>query len=297
MTYTPPALPYYGPVYHSSGNGNLPLTRIVIHCTAGSDGKGAQGTAGYFRTAASGGSAHYITDSDEAIQCAYDTVVCWHAPPNMHSIGIEMCCSLTDRGQGHWTLASHVTMMHITAKLTAQKCIQYNVPIRRLSVAQVAAGERGITGHNEVSLAFGQSSHWDPGEYFPWPLFIAMVQSEANIITGTGDQPMSAAEVQQILNVLAGYESSAGVEGQRYAALQGDTDTLQARLEWFITVEANRYGRYEAIHTEDKASFAAIQTAIEKGSADEVLAINSLAEAVKALTAKLTPTPAPPPLP
>jgi N-acetyl-anhydromuramyl-L-alanine amidase AmpD len=231
MAYTPPTLPYLGPVAHSSGTGNLPIARIVIHCTVGTDGGNANGTAAYFRTAAAGGSAHYITDPGKAIQCARDNVVCWHAPPNPHSLGIEMECSLANQGKGHWTLPNHVAMMRITAKLVAQKCIQYGVPIVRLSVADLRAGKHGICGHNEVSLAFGQSTHWDPGPYFPWVAFIAMVQNEAKLINGTaGDQPMSAAEVQQILTAMAGYEATAGAEGMRYAALQNDTNDIQAKV-------------------------------------------------------------------
>jgi hypothetical protein len=190
MAYPPPSPPYYGPVSKSSGNGNKPLTRLVIHCTAGADGKGSTGTAEYFRSAAAKGSAHYITDANLTIQSAYDSVVCWHAPPNMHSIGIEMCCSLSSRGQGHWELASHVKMMQRTARLTAELCLAYNIPVVKLTVAQVRAGQKGICGHWDVSRAFGQSSHWDPGEYFPWATFMTMVRAEvADIVAGGNPDP------------------------------------------------------------------------------------------------------------
>jgi hypothetical protein len=196
MAYTPPPLPYHGPVAHTSGTGNLPINRLVIHCTAGSDAKGAQGTAAYFRDPASKGSAHYITDSDEAIQCARDDVVCWHAPPNTHSLGIEMECSLAGQGNGHWARADHIAMMKITAKLTAQKAVQYNVPITKLTPADLAAGKRGICGHHDVSQAFGQSSHWDPGPYFPWAQFMAWVRAEAAAITGSTPTPPKGDDVQ-----------------------------------------------------------------------------------------------------
>jgi hypothetical protein len=186
MAYTPPAVPYFGPVAHSSGNGNLPINRIVIHYTAGNDATGAQGTAKYFQDPAAGGSAHYITDSDETIQCAYDNVVCWHAPPNQHSLGIEMECSGANDAKGHWTLPSHVAMMHRTAKLVAQKCIQYGVPIVKLSVPDLVVGKHGICGHVDVSNAFHQSTHTDPGPYFPWPLFMTWVHEEAALIGGAG---------------------------------------------------------------------------------------------------------------
>jgi hypothetical protein len=65
-------------------------------------------------------------------------------------------------------------------------------------VADVKAGKRGICGHREVSLAFGQSSHIDPyacdscsGD-FPWGQFMDMVQNPDKavaIIGGTITNP------------------------------------------------------------------------------------------------------------
>ena len=212
MAYPAPAPKYVGPPAHHSGNGNKPITRIVIHCTAGSDGKGAMGTANYFKMQSAGGSAHYVIDSDEVLQTAYDSVVCWHAPPNTHSLGVEMCCSLADRGKGHWERADHVSMMKLTARLVAQLCLAYDVPAKRLTVAQVKAGQRGICGHVDVSEAFKQSSHWDPGPYFPWAKFMAMVTAEiARIVKPTPtpptteeDMPLTDADVQKILQTQIG---------------------------------------------------------------------------------------------
>ena len=45
--FDPPAPPYLGPVAHSSGTGNKPINRIVIHCTVSACAVGAQGIAAY----------------------------------------------------------------------------------------------------------------------------------------------------------------------------------------------------------------------------------------------------------
>lgn len=189
-TYPAPTPDYVGPVYRDSGTGNKPIIRIVIHCTVGSDAKGATGTAAYFRSSAAKGSAHYITDANLTLQSAYDSVVCWHAPPNPHSLGIEMCCSLSNQGKGHWTQANHIAMMKRTARLTAELCLHYGIPATKLTVAQVRAGQKGICGHIDVSNAFGQSSHWDPGPYFPWTTFIGMVRGEVAAIVAGSNPPV-----------------------------------------------------------------------------------------------------------
>lgn len=175
---------YVGPVSHSSGTGNLPIHRIVVHCTAGTDAGNALGTAAYFRSSAATGSAHAVTDPNKTVICATDDVVCWHAPPNPHSLGIEIECSLANNGQGHWSLPSHVTMMHHAAKWTAEKCKLHGIPVHRLTVAELQKNPNalGICGHVDVTNAFHQSTHTDPGPYFPWAQFMGWVQDEYNAL-------------------------------------------------------------------------------------------------------------------
>lgn len=189
--------PYVGPVAHSSGNGNLPIHRIVVHCTAGGSDEGsARGTAKYFQMASATGSAHAITDANELVICALDPVVCWHAPPNPHSLGVEIECSLAGDGKGHWSLASHQKKMHLAAKWVAEKCKLHGIPIRKLTVAQLQANPsvEGICGHVDVSLAFHQSTHTDPGPYFPWSQFIGYVQAEYDALTAPPVPPAPVPE-------------------------------------------------------------------------------------------------------
>lgn len=211
--------PYVGPVAHDSGDGNLPVNRIVIHCTVGADGKGAAGTAAYFRDPNSRGSAHSIVDSDETLICAHDQVVCWHAPPNSHSYGIELCCSLSDQGKGHWTLASHIAMLKRAAVLTAEKCLQHKIPVVKINDQDLREGKRGICGHIDVSLAFKQSTHWDPGPYFPWAQFMEYVRAAYAALTQEEELPMAIAD--DILSIVtataAEVRTLKAAEAGRYA--------------------------------------------------------------------------------
>lgn len=271
MAYTPPTLPYYGPVAHSSGTGNLPINRIVIHCTAGNDAKGAQGTARYFRDPNASGSAHYIVDSDESIQCAHDNVVCWHAPPNTHSLGIEMECSLANRGQGHWTRADHIAMMHRTAKLTAQKCLQHNVPVVKLDPADLRAGRHGICGHWDVTLAFGQSSHTDPEKYFPWTPFMGWVHEEYAAITGDTPAPppppkeeWNMATADQVLAAVQALSAKIDAPPEDEAAAAGRySDLKNTMIKWAEdhdnARQAELNGKLDAI----VAAQAELKTAVE----------------------------------
>lgn len=195
--FPPPSPPYGGPPAHDSGDGNKPILRVVIHSTVSPcEPGGARQIATYFRTPAAGGSAHYVVDPEETIQAAYDSVVCWHAPPNSHTIGIEMCDMpgpVPDEPKGtarwkalkrswRWAKPNQQKMLARTARLTARLCLAYDIPIEFLGVRDLRhAGSmraRGITTHANTSLAYHQSTHWDPG-FWPRQQFMLMVKAHA----------------------------------------------------------------------------------------------------------------------
>lgn len=188
MSFQPPAPTYLGPAAHTSTGNNKPINRIVLHgtvspCVAG----GARTTAAYFRSPSAGGSAHYVVDPVEAVQVVYDGVIAWHAPPNPNSLGVEMCDPVGD-AQGkplplsRWKDADHQKMLKLAARLVAELCLAYDVPVVLLSPADLKAGKRGICEHSDVSEAFHQSTHWDLG-LFPRRAFLRMVQAEVAALT------------------------------------------------------------------------------------------------------------------
>jgi hypothetical protein len=171
-------------VHHDAAN-NAPVYRIVIHATAGGRGFPAESAAGvanatarYFQSASSGGSAHYVEDLAAEEHCVADAVVAWHAPPNVHSLGIEIC------GEAAYTreqwLSPQVWPAVLKAAARARELAdRFGVPLVKLNAGDLLAGRSGVCGHFDVSQAWHQSSHWDPGPDFPWAEFLAAVIGEA----------------------------------------------------------------------------------------------------------------------
>lgn len=195
--FAPPSPPYLGPPRFHGGANNKPVDRVVIHSTVSRcERGGARAIARYFRdTVTRPSSAHYVVDPGEVVQVTYDSVEAYHAPPNLHSLGIEMCDMpgpLPGDGPGtaawraarrvwRWRRLEQKLMLRRTARLTAQLCLAYDVPVAFLGPRQLRAGKRGVTTHNNVSRAWGQSDHWDPG-FWPRRKFMRMVQAEADKI-------------------------------------------------------------------------------------------------------------------
>ena len=199
MTIRPPSPPVVGGhPHHHSGTRNKPIMRLVIHSAVIPCEPGRARQLGQWnRDGTTAGSWHYAIDPDEAIQCSYDSYVCWHAPPNAHSLGFEMCDTPGRRPDARrgsrlwwnlrkswrWAGRNHRKTLHRTARLVAHAALAYDVPIRFLSPAELLAGRRGITTHANVSKAFRQSSHWDPG-WWPRRRFMRLVRRHARELKG-----------------------------------------------------------------------------------------------------------------
>lgn len=181
-----PSPVYLGPPAKYSAGNNKPIRRIVLHGTVSpTERGGARNIARYFQSPTAGGSAHYVVDPGEVVQAAWDSVVCWHAPPNAHSLGVEFCDWVGRDGKAlpmsRWDDEPHRLMLARGARLVAQLCLAYDVPARMRGPIGLRLGRRGITEHSDVSKAWGQSSHWDLGN-FPRRHFARMVRAEVRRI-------------------------------------------------------------------------------------------------------------------
>jgi len=154
---------------------------IVIHTMESPEKPGtARGVAEWFgglRGKAPEASAHYCVDQSEIIQCVRLVDVAWHAPgANRTGIGIELagCAAQSD---AEWADEASLRTLALAKELCAHLAAVYQIPVRRLTPAQIRAGERGFCGHGDVTAAYPERGHGhtDPGPNFPWDGFLASV--------------------------------------------------------------------------------------------------------------------------
>ena len=153
---------------------------VVIHTTEGAaNGDAAENGASYDQRRTDGTSTHYFHDSDSTIQCVRtaDQAHAARAQGNKRGIQHELC---TRADSANWSDAYHQALLRRTAKQAARDARKWGIPVRHLTVAQVADGVKGFCGHWDITRAFPQDNgtHTDPGANFPWTQFLNLVRAE-----------------------------------------------------------------------------------------------------------------------
>lgn len=166
---------------NDDGASNLPINHITVHATCGgrgypheSEAGVAKNTAVYFKKKTTQASAHYVEDIDSEEHCVPEDVIAWHAPPNKHSIGIEICGEASYTRE-QWLSPEVWPAVQRAAARLKDIAARHNVPLVKLSAADLVAGKRGYCGHVDVSQAFHQTTHTDPGPNFPWDRFAELL--------------------------------------------------------------------------------------------------------------------------
>lgn len=159
-------------------DGNFPITRIVLHDAEFPEKlTGAEEVAQYFAHVERKASAHAVADADSRVDCVHDKDIAFHAPPNTGSLGLELV-GYAKQTTADWLDDFGTRMLRDQAAPWVRvKAKMYGIPLRWLEVADLKANPKakGITSHNNVSLAFGQSTHTDPGPNFPIEQFMLWV--------------------------------------------------------------------------------------------------------------------------
>lgn len=153
---------------------------VVIHdMEAPESASTAENIAHYFATTTTQASAHDCIDNDSVVPCVRDSDEAWAAPgANRDGIQLELA-GYAAQNLDEWLDAYGRQLLDNAAQRTAQRCKTHNIPVRRLSVAQVKDGtSKGLCGHVDVTRAFPElgTGHTDPGPGFPWSYFLALVR-------------------------------------------------------------------------------------------------------------------------
>lgn len=79
------------------------------------------------------------------------------------------------------TWLKHDAQLREAARICAEWCQEHGHEVRRLSIPEVQTKRvRGFCTHGDISVAFRESDHTDPGKNFPWDVFLRYVNESLN---------------------------------------------------------------------------------------------------------------------
>lgn len=206
--------------YTSTGTKGRLVGLVVIHDMEHPEAPGtAMEVARWFAgPSAPVASAHYCVDDTAIVQTVHDMDVAWHAPgANSNGIGVEHAGYAAQRRED-WADPYSTACLHLSAELVRGLCAKYGIPVVFLDAPALLAGMRGITTHAEVSAAWHQTDHTDPGPGFPMDLYLAMVRNNPPATPAPGGAaPVANAPFAAILVHPAGGYLEIGTDGGIFA--------------------------------------------------------------------------------
>jgi N-acetyl-anhydromuramyl-L-alanine amidase AmpD len=147
---------------------------IAIHATA--NDATARQEADYATRRTDGVSAHFYVDATTVIQSLDTDARAGHAGSstgNENSIAVEIT-GMNGNSRQWWL--DNVAWDRL-ADVLSVLCRHYGVAPRRATVAEMGANPRvrAFYGHDDMRLAWGGTTHTDPGPNFPWDHLLATV--------------------------------------------------------------------------------------------------------------------------
>lgn len=156
-----------------SGKRNWNALQIgVFHTTENSDNTAPDVVATWQLNPNNESSYHVLVGTDgRTIRSNDDEYVSWSAGPTGNSRGLH-CSAIgyAARDRNGWL--RRPKQIEQMARWAAHCSKEYGLPLVKLSAEDVRAGKRGFCGHAEVSIAWHEVNHMDPGAGFPWDVVL-----------------------------------------------------------------------------------------------------------------------------
>lgn len=165
-----------------SSRGGKKVRLLIVHTAEGAKTNASLGT--YFANAANQVSSHAgIDDHDIETFVDYDQAAWTCRSANAIADQVELC------GFARWTrvqwMSEHPEMLLLTARWLRERAAARGIPLRKLTPAQVAAGDSGVIAHVDWTVGMKDGTHTDCGNGFPWDYVMAVATGGSTVAPPT----------------------------------------------------------------------------------------------------------------
>ncbi|PPJ31849.1 hypothetical protein C5E45_32685 [Nocardia nova] len=166
-----PDYPYREQMAASLWNNADNTKQVIVQHTTESTG-GNTNVIGFLERTQNGSYQTMVDLDGEEVRMVPDDQQAWAAMATGNRIGLHVCAM----GMAAWKRddwLSHGKLLETTAQRYAKWSQQYGIPLVQIGPDQIRAKVRGVCGHIDITHAFGESDHWDPGYEWPYDVVIA----------------------------------------------------------------------------------------------------------------------------
>lgn len=169
--------------FGSQGRGGRKIRLVAVHTAEGA--RTAVALRNFF-DGNTNASCHTIISAGNTLDIVPRALAAWTLRSgNNISVNAELC-AFAKWTRAQWLSATAVdgcenprAILSRTAAWIRRECVASNVPMVKLTAADVAAGKSGVIGHIDWTNGMKDGSHWDPGPGFPWDVVMAEVRQGA----------------------------------------------------------------------------------------------------------------------
>lgn len=148
----------------------LPKKIIIVHTTENAPGTPSRNIIDY-QVRTQSGSYHRLVDATGKITMANtDDWQTWSTGNKGNDIALHVSCvAQAKMTREQWL--DQPKMLEGVARVIAHWSKKYQIPLVKLSRAELGAGKHGVAGHLEAQV-WGNTTHWDPGYHFPYDVVL-----------------------------------------------------------------------------------------------------------------------------
>jgi hypothetical protein len=158
---------------NDDGIATQPRSLFVIHTFEGRD-LDARAMATYQLSPSAGGSYHLVVDREGGTARENDDeYIPWSAAWTGNRRGFHVSLA----GQAAFSRDQWLArprQLEKLAEIMSAYSRRYGIPLIKRNGADLRAGKWGVCGHADISAAWGETDHWDPGDGFPFDHVITL---------------------------------------------------------------------------------------------------------------------------
>lgn len=174
----------------------------VFHTTENADTTRAEDIASWQQNPANGSSYNVVVGTDgTTVRSNDDDYIPWSAGYTGNLRGIHISAiGRAARSRQDWL--DNPEQIEAMARWAAHLSEQYGFPLVWLSSSDLQAGREGFTGHAQISAAWREVDHTDPGPGFPADVVLQRAEEILNHTDNDEEGDLSMSDINSILSEL-----------------------------------------------------------------------------------------------